>query len=438
MTTFQINPYVESIVMPENLLVGLMVAEQRKKCRGGCKDDFAALAIGQSPFHVPPPLAKALGEHAAKGHYSAAEGIAELREAIAGFNKRYFNLDVEPDRIVVGSGTKDLIFTIFTMINGHVIIPSPSWIGYYPQLKLLGRHYHTYYLDPEKDYRIQPKELDDYLSGLRDDEHQHLLVLNNPNNPTGVVYSRSELEEIARVCRRNNTLVLADEIYALSTYEFGSFTSMGLIYPEGTFVTNGLSKDRSAGGYRLGACFLPRQESGELRKNFTKIAATVYTNVSTPTQYAAVAAYEPNAEIEEYFTVTRNIHRMMGMFMSRAFNRIDGIRATTPQGAFYFYADFNKLADKLRARSVMTSNDLGQSLLSHPFHVATITGDAVMARPDDYCARIAFVDYDGKVAFDNYRANPPQTPAEEEAFVRKNAPRMVAGIDKLQQYVNWL
>ncbi len=84
MTTFQINPYVESIVMPENLRVGLMVAEQRKKCGGGCNDDFAALAIGQSPFHVPPPLARALGEHAAKGHYSAAEGIAELREAIAG------------------------------------------------------------------------------------------------------------------------------------------------------------------------------------------------------------------------------------------------------------------------------------------------------------------------------------------------------------------
>ncbi len=87
---------------------------------------------------------------------------------------------------------------------------------------------------------------------------------------------------------RNYALILADEIYALSTYDMNDFTSLAQLYPEGAFVTNGLSKDRSAGGYRLGSCILPQQDSDRLVKDFTKVAATVYTNVSTPTQYAAV------------------------------------------------------------------------------------------------------------------------------------------------------
>ena len=213
---------------------------------------------------------------------------------------------------------------------------------------------------------------------------------------------------------------------------------MGNIFPEGAFVTNGLSKDRSAGGYRLGSCILPKGDSETLFADFAKIAATVYTNVSTPTQYAAVAAYEPNEEIDEYLRVTRDIHRMMGLYFSRAFNQIEGIRATTPQGAFYFYTDFNTLTDNLRKKDIQDSNSLGQSLLSHPFHVATVTGDAVMLRPDDFGARIAFVDYDGKNAFDNYVKSPPQTPEEENQFVEANAPRMIEGVEKLKNWVDFL
>jgi len=338
MKDIKINPNVESIVMPENLRVGLMVARARERCRRmGCTSDYAGFAFGQSPFHVPPPLERALARNADHGHYSAAEGIPELRRAIAGFNGRHFDLDVDPSGIVVGSGTKDLIFTIFFLISGDVIIPSPSWIGYYPQLKLLGRKYHTLHLRGENDYKILPGELDEYLSKLACEDKQHLLIINNPNNPTGLVYTKDELIDIASVCRKNNTLILSDEIYALSTYQIENFTSMGRIYPEGTFVTNGLSKDRSAGGYRLGTCILPTRGSDTLRNEFSKIAATVYTNVSTPTQYAAIEVYEPNEEIDEYFSVTRQIHRMMGSYFSEEFERVDGIMTTKPQGSFYFY-----------------------------------------------------------------------------------------------------
>jgi aspartate aminotransferase len=432
-----VEPHVDSILMPENLRIGLMVAEQRKKCqRIKCTSEYYGFAFGQSPFHVPEPIARALADNARKGHYSDAEGIYELRQAIADFNKRHFQLDVDPDRIVVGPGTKQLIHIIFDVVRGDVIIPSPSWIGYFPQIKLLDKHFHKYHLRPEFDYKIQPDDLDRFLSKIH--KEQHLLVLNNPHNPTGNVYTEKELKKIADVCKKRNVLVVADEIYALSTYNFSEFTSMGRVYPEGTFVTNGLSKDRSCGGYRLGACILPDNYPKRLEEDFRKVAATVYTNVSTPTQFAAVAAYESNEEIEEYFRFTREIHRMMGEFMSEGFNRVEGVRATMPRGTFYFYADFNELAEDLKRNGIVTSNDLGKSLLSHPHHIATVTGDSVGLDPDNFGARIAFVDYDGKKTYDNYKSNPPKTEEEETEFVKQNAARMVRGLKALRIYVESL
>jgi aspartate aminotransferase len=432
-----VESHVDKITMPDNLKVGLMIAEQRKKCAsGGCNEEYYALGFGQSPFHVPPPLVTSLQESANQGHYSAAEGIIELRQAIADFNKRHFDLDVDVNRIVIGPGTKDILNTLIGMLKGGVILPSPSWIGYRPQVNLVDKHFHTFHLDPKNNYKIQPKELDDFASKLEDE--QHIMVLNNPHNPTGAVYTKQELEAIADVCRKHNILVLSDEIYALDTFNIKDFTSMGLVYPEGSFITNGLSKDRSAGGYRLGSCILPTTSTEKLFEDYKKIAATVYTNVSTPTQYAAIKAYEPNAEIEEYINITRQIHRIMGHYLSDEWNKVDGIKATRPDGAFYFFADFNELSDDLKRKGVATSNQLAESLISCPFHIGVVTGDACMLDPDDYGARIAFVDYDGKKAFDDYKSNPPKTDAEELEFVKRNTPRMVKSTESLKKWVEYI
>ena len=437
MTDILVEPYVDNIAMPENLKVGLMVKKQRELCRTvGCDFDYYGLAFGQSPFPLPPPVQKALAENADKNHYSDAEGIPSLRSAIALFNKRHFGLDVDPSRVIVGPGTKDLIHTIFRIIKGGVIIPSPCWIGYNPQINLLDKHFHTFHLKPEFDYKIQSDDLEQFLTNLS--ESQHILVLNNPHNPTGAVYSKDELTKIANVCRKNKTLVLADEIYSLLTFEMKQFTSMGLIYPEGTFITNGLSKDRSAAGYRLGSCILPEGCPEKLKDDFKKVTATVYTNVSTPTQYAAVTAYQLNDEIDEYMDITRQIHRIMGEQLSSEFNKIDGIKATTPYGGFYFFVDFNGLSSDLKRKGVNTSNELGQSLISCPHHLATVTGDSCLLRPDDYGARIAFVDYDGKYAFENYKKSPPKTKSDEIEFVEQNAPMMVQSISALKGWIDFI
>lgn len=432
-----VESHVDELKMPDNLKVGLMIAEQRKKCSsGGCNEEYYALGFGQSPFHVPPTLVASLQESANQGHYSAAEGILELRQAIADFNKRHFDLDVDPDRIVVGPGTKDLLNTLVSMLKGDVILPSPSWIGYRPQINLIDKEFHTLHLKPENNYRLDGEQLEHFMTHV--EKGQHILVLNNPHNPTGIAYTRKELEDIANVCRAHNILVLADEIYALDTYHVENFVSMGKIYPEGSFITNGLSKDRSAGGYRLGSCILPTTNTEKLFNDFKKIAATVYTNVSTPTQFAAISAYEKNPEIDDYINITRQIHRIMGTYLSHEWNSVPGIQATKPEGAFYFFADFNQLADNLKTKGVNTSNELAESLISCPFHIGVVTGDACMLDADDYGARIAFVDYDGKAAYCDYIQNTPKTPVDEVDFVLRNAPMMVKSVESLRKWVEYI
>ena len=126
-------------------------------------------------------------------------------------------------------------------------------------------------LPTRENKKISPTDLQKLALRLQD--RQKILILNNPNNPTGLLYDRLELEEIADVCREQNIVVISDEIYAQTTFNFSKFISMGKIYPEGTFVTNGLSKSHAAGGYRLGYVVFP-QHASDLKAQFKKILAT--------------------------------------------------------------------------------------------------------------------------------------------------------------------
>ena len=167
MPEIQVEPHVDKIKMPDNLRIGLLVAKQHEKCNTeGCTFDYYGLGFGQSPFPIPKPISNSLAANADKAHYSDSEGILELRNAISGFNKRHFGLDVDPNQIVIGPGTKDLIHTIFNIISGGVILPSPSWIGYRPQVDLLDKNFHTLKLKPEFNYKINPDELASLVSKI--------------------------------------------------------------------------------------------------------------------------------------------------------------------------------------------------------------------------------------------------------------------------------
>ena len=238
--------------------------------------------------------------------------------------------------------------------HGTVILPTPAWIGYLPQIRFLKKNYHML---PTKSSRKINAD-DQKKLALRLHDRQKILILNNPNNPTGLLYSRLELEEIADICREQNITVISDEIYAQTTYDMKEFVSMGKIYPEGTFVTNGLSKSHAAGGYRLGYVIFPQYVT-ELKQQFKKILATEYTAVSTPIQHAAVAGFEISKEMDEYFEITRRIHEIMGEYTYNAVTAIDGVKATKPEATFYLLANFNHYSSELAGSKIQVSFNFG-------------------------------------------------------------------------------
>lgn len=181
-----------------------------------------------------------------QGAYAPVAGITPLCEAIPKYDRHYFDADADPSRICVGPGT-ELIYDLLETLHGTVILPTPAWLGYLPQIRFLRKDHHM--LPAESDHKISPEGLERLALRLQD--RQKILILNNPNNPAGPVYERGDLEGIARVCRRHNIVVISGEIYAQTTYDFGRFVSMAKTYQEGAFVTNGL-KPHAAGGYRLG------------------------------------------------------------------------------------------------------------------------------------------------------------------------------------------
>ena len=427
---FVVDQQVEDIEMPENLKLNTFLQEFHSNCtHPECSFGFYGFAFGQSPFPVPTLIQEALIKNSHKGEYAAVPGIPQLRNAISKYNKYYFSMDVTPERIYVGPGTKELIFNLLEILHGTVILPTPAWLGYLPQIRFLQKNYHM--LPTRANKKISPNDL--RKLSLRLQDRQKILILNNPNNPTGLLYDQLELEEIADVCREQNIAVISDEIYAQTTFNFSKFVSMGKVYPEGTFVTNGLSKSHAAGGYRLGYVIFP-QHVVDLKSQFKKILATEYTAVSTPIQHAAVAGFEISSDMDEYFEITRNIHRIMGEYVHDTLLEIDGVKATKPDATFYLLADFNAFATDLQKVKISTSQKLSESLMVHPYHTAIVGGDSLVLERTDFSARIAYVDYDGSKVYENYKNQKPKTHSERTEFVVNNAPKTVGGIKMIARF----
>ena len=424
---FIVDQQVEDIEMPENLKLNTFLKEFHSNCsHPECSFGLYGFAFGQSPFPVPKLIQEALIKNVDKGTYADVPGIPELRNAISKYNNHYFGMDVDPKRIYVGPGTKELIFNLLEILHGTVILPTPAWLGYLPQIRFLKKNYHM--LPARVNGKISPVDLRKLALRLQD--RQKIMILNNPHNPTGLLYDKLELEEIADVCREQNITFIADEIYAQTTYKFENFVSMGKIYPEGTFVTNGLSKSHAAGGYRLGYVIFP-QHAIDLKRQFKKILATEFTAVSTPIQHAAIAGFEISKEMNEYFDVTRSIHHIMGEYTFHALSAIEGIKTTKPDATFYLLADFNAFATELQKAKINTSQKLSESLIAHPYHTAIIGGDSLVLERTDFSARIAYVDYDGAKVYQNYLDNKPKSSTERVEFVKNNAPKIVAGIEMI-------
>ncbi len=425
---------IQQLIMPENLKLGMMIQKHRQAfLNGDVPFDYHAFVLGQSPFHTPYPMQEALAQSAKHSFYSPAKGIEYLIDEVIGFHQRHFDVTLTPERLVIGNGTKMIMFMLLSMLDGHYLVPAPAWIGYVPLLDYLGRRYDTLRLTQETNYKVTPQQLDDWMQKT---EKTPIFILNNPHNPTGALYKKTELEALVEVCKKHQAFVISDEIYALVTYQQAQFVSMAKLYPERTFVTNGISKDRSAAGYRLGTCILPSVNTAQYKDTYVAFASTLYTNVSTPIQHAAITAYQANAQIEDYMATTRAIHTMVGQYFANKMQAISSIDVSMPEGGFYFVIDFNRLKPVLKRHGITDGPSLTEALLKAPYHVALVMGESIACARDDLLARIAFIDYDGEHIFKQYQASPPNTFEEKTQFIETHMAHMVKGFDHIITFIN--
>ncbi len=204
---------------------------------------------------------------------------------------------------------------------------------------------------------------------------QSILILNHPHNPTGAVYERAELEALAKTCREHGVIVIADEIYALTAFDQKNFTSMGAVYPEGTIVTGGLSKDRSAGGYRVGVGVFPAGEDG-LLASVLKITGSTYSCVAAPLQHAAVKAYSLDEDVEAHVRDCAAVNTIVGKEMSTLLCA-GGSDTRAPQGAFYLFVDWSREQENFRRIGLSSSPAVAEDVL-HVEHAAMLPGNALL------------------------------------------------------------
>ena len=335
--------------------------------------DVWHLGFGESRFSVHAKLQEALRANAHQKSYLSAQGLPELRMAIAGFYERNLGLSFAAEQVMVGPGSKSLIFALQMAMQAALILPTPSWVSYAPQAELLGHSVHFVPGSIADQYTFSLDALAETVKQVGDGPK--ILLINSPNNPSGQVFAPAFLEELALYCRSQQIVVLSDEIYSLVDHQKGAATSIAAYYPEGTVVLGGLSKHLSLGGWRVGTALLPQGAAGkQLMKALKVIASEIWSAVPAPIQYAAIAAYADDAEIASYVAECTKIHTVRTQHLWSWLVEM-GIACTEPVGAFYMLANFDRWREPLAAQGVHTSVDLANHLLETE-QIATLPGTA--------------------------------------------------------------
>lgn len=346
------------------------------------------LAFGESRFPIHPKLAAALGAHAQKRSYTPPLGIMDLRKEIARHYQRRFDMDVAPEQVVVGPGSKSLLYAALMALGEEVIIPQPSWVTYAPQAHILAKPVTFVPTRPEANFELEL----DVLERCIHESRQHwgnpeVFIVNSPKNPTGTMMRPEKVAALAEFAKENELMVLSDEIYALTAFNTIPHVSIARHYPEGTLVFGGMSKSLPLGGWRIGTAILPSENGGKaLRQAMSNIASNIWTCVAGPVQYAAILAYSDDPEIEEYIDVCCRMHAARTRYLFETMVRL-GIPCEEPAGAFYVFPCFEKWKAQLAARGVHNADDLAFHLIER-YEIATLPGSEFHS-PQDFCLRLS-------------------------------------------------
>jgi aspartate aminotransferase len=351
--------------------------------------DVINLSVGEPDFHTPDKIKDAAKQAIDDNwsYYSPVPGYVDLRKAIVGKLKRENNLDYTVNEILVSNGAKQSVCnTVMALVDDgdEVIIPAPYWVSYPQMVKLAGGEPVIVNATFEQDFKMTPEQLEQAIT-----PKTRLLILCSPSNPTGSVYTKEELEALAKVIvKHDDIIVIADEIYEHINY-VGKHESIAQFpgMKERTVIVNGVSKAYAMTGWRIGYIAAPEW----IVKGCNKLQGQYTSGPCSISQKAAEAAYtlsqEPVEEMRKTFERRRNL-------IVELAKEIPGLEVNTPQGAFYLFPKCSSFyGKKAGERTVDNSNDLAMYLLEVG-HVATVGGDA-FGDPD--CFRMSYATSDENI-----------------------------------------
>lgn len=298
--------------------------------------DVIGLGVGEPDFNTPQYIIDAAKQAMDEGltKYTPSGGIVELKKEIAAKLKDDHDLTYEANQIIVTTGAKYALYALMQSIineGDEVIIPSPYWVSYPEHVKLAGgvpvyvRGYE------ENDFKITAQQLEEAVT-----PKTKAIIMNSPSNPTGMMYTRAELEAIGEVCVKHNLAIVSDEIYERLVYSEDKHISIAEIseaLKNQTIIINGVSKSHAMTGWRIGYAAGPEK----VIKAMTNHASHATSNPTSIAQYAALAAYENK---EENVKVSEEMKKVFSERLDRFYELIidiPGFSCNKPKGAFYIF-----------------------------------------------------------------------------------------------------
>ena len=390
----------------------LKINEQSKKLEIEGKKIFK-FGFGQSPFQIPFDIVNELKNNASKNKYLPMQGLKDLRDVIAAYTNSKKNYHYKSENVIIGPGTKELMFLLHILFDGEILLPAPSWVSYSPQA-ILGRN-KVQWIQTTRDNNWFPTAEEIEKTVLKNKDKNYLLFLNSPNNPSGLICEN--LEEISKIVKKYNITILSDEIYSELSFK-KDFKSISSFCPEMTIISTGLSKWCGAGGWRLGHFIFPESLSN-LKDSIKILASETFSSVSAPIQYAAVTAYSNNHS--EYINKSRNILKAVGEY---AYNnlRSNKVLISKPQGGFYLMPEFTN-------KKFLTSSEMCNKILQDT-GVALLPGSDFGFSQKKMLTRLSFTDFNGQEFMDNIN----NTNKVDSDLVLKFAPKVVEGVDRLKKW----
>ena len=331
--------------------------------------DIINFTVGEPDFPTPENIKlaaiKAINENKTK--YTLNTGIIELRQAFANYMKQQWNLEYNTDEIIVSTGAKQAVFNAVQAIvneEDEVLIPLPAYPSHVEMVNFANGDPVLIETSEENSFKVTAKQIEENIT-----PKTKALILCNPNNPTGAVYTKDELLKIAKVVTEHDLYVISDEVYEQLVYDdipFTSFASLSEEIKNRSVIVNGVSKAYSMTGWRLGFSAAPK----EISKGMAKLQSHSTSNPTTITQYAALEAltngHEGVIEMVKEFSKRRDV-------IYEAITGINKLSTPKPNGAFYLFVN---VKNYLTGDKITSSLDLANYLLDEA-RVAVVPGSGL-------------------------------------------------------------